>query len=339
MANPSSSARTHEPSTTSAPEDLVQALASARSVLITSHANPDGDAIGSESALALGLIALGKDVHVWNHDPTPSIYEEFAREIPWTVAERAPADDFDLLFFVECPTPERTGHSEIPSIPILVNVDHHLGNSDHGHYNWVVPSAASVSILVHQLLQALGATLDERIADALLLGLTTDTGGFRFSNTTAEAHRAAAVMLEAGASPERVARRIYESRTSGSVRLLGEVLQTLELSCDGQIASMILTHEHLERASATRQDTEGLIDYPRSIDGVEIAVLYRELEEDRYKVSLRSRGTTSVEVVARRHGGGGHRNAAGCELDGPIDEARKVLQADLVRALGTEVRS
>lgn len=321
------------------PADLVQALHDAHHVLITSHANPDGDAIGSESALALGLIALGKEVTVWNHDPTPSTYEAFIAGIPWAVAAEPPGSNFDVIFFVECPTPERTGHDALPSVPVHINVDHHLGNSEYGDHNWVIPHAASVSILIHELLGALGVEIEERIADALLLGLTTDTGGFRFSNTTASAHRAAAAMLEAGGSPERIARRIYESRTSGSVRLLGEVLQTLDLGFDDRVAFIVLTHEHLTRAGASRQDTEGLIDYPRSIDGVEIAVLFRELDGDRFKVSLRSRGTTSVESIARRHGGGGHRNAAGCELDGPLQVARETLRSDLERALGKEPSS
>ena len=320
-----------------APTDLVQALGSADRVLITSHANPDGDAIGSETALALGLMALGKEVLVWNHDPTPSNYEGFVGQVPWSVSATPPPSPFDVHFFVECPTPERTGHSTHPAVPLRINVDHHLGNTNYADHNWVIPTAASVSILIHEVLHALGVDVDAPMADALLLGLTTDTGGFRFSNTTADAHQAAAAMIVAGASPERISQRIYESRTTGSVRLLGEVLQTLELRFDGRVASITLTHDHLLRAEASRQDTEGLIDYPRSIEGVEIAVLFRELEgADRFKVSLRSRGTTSVETIARRHGGGGHRNAAGCELPGPLESARETLFSDLQGALSQE---
>lgn len=323
----------------SPPPSLIEALAAAESVLVTSHANPDGDAVGSQSALARGLESLGKRVLVWNHDPTPTLYQAFTEGIEWTVSDLPPAADFDLLFYVECPTPERTGHEQVPSIATVVNVDHHLGNTDYGHHNWVVPEAASVSILIHDLLLDLNVTVTEDMADGLLLGLTTDTGGFRFSNTTAAAHRSAAEMLEAGGSPERIARRIYESRSAASVRLLGEVLQTLDLSHGGRVATITLTHDHLQAARASRQDTEGLIDYPRSIDGVDIAVLYRELDNDRFKISLRSRGETSVEAIARRHGGGGHRNAAGCELSGPLDSARAALRRDFEAALRTEASS
>ncbi len=320
------------------PADLVQFLRSSERILITSHANPDGDAIGSEAGLAEVLSSLGKSVTVWNRDPAPSVYSNLLDPFEIVVGESPPAsfpDAFDAVFLVECPTLDRTGHDPAHFDGLhLINVDHHLGNSDYGRFNWVRPEMPSVSVLIFQLACALGAEPTEQACDALYLGLATDTGGFRFSNTTAQAHAAAAALVEAGASPERVSKQLYESRPEGALRLLAEVLRTLERSEDGRVATVELDQAMLERTGATRQDGESLIDYPRSIVGVEVVAMFRELAPESYKVSLRSRGPVSVEAVARRHGGGGHRNAAGCELNGPLSTLKPALVRELLQALG-----
>ena len=318
------------------PSALVEFLGGLERVLITTHANPDGDAIGSESGLARAFHSLGTTTMIWNRDPAPGAYADLIGALPHHIGASPPKDfpeSYDAVFFVECPTVARSGHIDVFADLTKINVDHHLGNSLYGLHNWVLPNLASVSIMIFQIAVALGATLDQTALDSLLLGLATDTGGFRFSNTSADAHRAAAAMVEAGASPERVSKTLFESRSEASVRLLGEVLTSLQRSADGAVATVLITQQMLDRAGAAHQDGESLVDYPRSISGVEIAALLREIGPDHFKASLRSRGDVSVESVARRHGGGGHRNAAGCELHGDIESLRASLVEELHQAL------
>lgn len=318
------------------PAPLIACLRDLQRILIVSHSNPDGDAIGSESGLARTLQSLGKTTTIWNHDPAPAPYAALIEDLPHQVGEIPPRDfpaAYDAVFFVECPTIQRSGHKDVFSSLTKINVDHHLGNGFYGDHNWVLPELASVSVMIFQIAIALDAKLESVALDSLLLGLVTDTGGFRFSNTSADAHRSAAALVEAGASPERVSKTLYESRSEPSLRLLGEVLSSLERSKDGTIATVLLTEEMLGRAGATHQDAESLVDYPRSIAGVEVAALLREVGNNHYKASLRSRGNVSVEAVARHRGGGGHRNAAGCELHGELAEVRNTLVQELQQAL------
>jgi bifunctional oligoribonuclease and PAP phosphatase NrnA len=318
-------------SPTKAPEDLLRRIRQGNRFLLTSHVNPDGDAIGSEMGLARILRRLGKSAVVWNRDPTPEIY----RPLPGTdrihVGAEPPAgfpEVFDGIIVLECPSPDRTGIEEHLGARPILNVDHHLGNQHYGAVNWVDTAAPAVGELVYRLAQALKVSLDPETASSLYLTLVTDTGGFRFSNATPAAFEAAAALVRDGAQPEQVSQWLYESQPLASVRLLGEMLPTLTLFADGRIATVRLTREMAERAGAGPGDSEGLIDVPRAIAGVQAVALVREREDGTWKVSLRSRGEVDVEKIARHHGGGGHRNAAGFSTSGDHDEIlRQVVEA------------
>jgi phosphoesterase RecJ-like protein len=321
---------------TRVPEDLLLRLRQGNRFVVSSHANPDGDAIGSELGLARILRGLGKGAVVWNRDPSPALY----RPIPGCdrihVGEEAPAgfpSMFDAVIVLECPSLDRTGlEAQLQAGLPLLNVDHHLGNQHYGQVNWVDPAAPAVGEMVYRLAHGLKVTLDRDTATALYLTLVTDTGGFRFSNATPVAFEAAAALVREGARPEQVAEWLYESYPLPMMRLLGEMLSTLELHHGGRIATAFVTQEMLARAGATPGDTEGLTDYPRSIAGVQAAALLREREPGRFKASLRSRGDADVERVARHHGGGGHRNAAGFEI---VGEPRDVLDRVVAELAGT----
>ncbi len=320
------------------PQALVEALSSSSAVLLTSHTNPDGDAIGSEIALARILLRLGKQVTIWNRDPTPTVYANLPGAEAIFVGEEPPAgfpSAFDQTLLLECPGIERSGHEAFLTGRDLLNVDHHLGNDMYGTVDWVDTEAPSVGEMVLRLADSLKVELDVETATALYLTLVTDTGNFRFSNATPRAFEAAGRLVTLGASPERVSGWLYESQPVGAVRLLGALLRSLELDADGRIATVCLSQEMYREAGASREDSEGLIDYPRSIGGVDVVALIRELPgSESVKVSLRSRGTISVEEVAVRHGGGGHRNAAGCRLDGvDLEAARKLLVPQLTAQL------
>lgn len=317
-------------------EQLADRIRAGRSFLLTSHTNPDGDAIGSSIGFARALRALGKSTVVWSRDPAPADFAELVAGEPFHFGEAPPPgfpDRFDTAIVLECPSLDRTGLEEpISTLPML-NIDHHLGNEGYGEIQWVDPSAASVGELVFQLLQALGAEIDSRTATALYLTLVTDTGGFRFSNTTARAFETAGALARLGASPETVTRWLYESRPLSAMRLLGEVLPTIEVHAAGRIATAWLHQDMWERSGAAPGDSEGLIDYPRSIAGVEAVALFRQLPDGNHKVSLRSRGDLDVEQIARRRGGGGHKNAAGFSSEAPRDTLFRETVQSLIQHL------
>jgi phosphoesterase RecJ-like protein len=236
---------------------------------------------------------------------------------------------------LECPSPDRTGLETHLGARPIINIDHHLGNQCYGAVNWVDSAAPAVGEMVFRLAQGLKLSLDPETASCLYLTLVTDTGGFRFSNATSAAFEAAGALVREGAHPEQVSQWLYESQPLAVVKLLGEMLQTLQIHEEGRVATGRLTREMFERAGASPGDSEGLIDHIRSIAGVDAVALIREREDGTHKVSLRSRGEVDVEKIARHHGGGGHRNAAGFSLTGDGEELRRQVASELGAALGS----
>ena len=311
------------------PPDLLEAFRSGGRFLLSSHAHPDGDAIGSEVALARLLGASGRSATIWNADPAPETYSGVTADVPIHVGRTPPPgfpDEFDFAVPLECPRLDRTDLEDALSLLPILNIDHHLGNQLYGRANWVDTEAPAVAEMVLRLARALDLEIDEPTATALYLGLSTDTGSFRFSNATPRAFEAAAELVRQGARPERVAGWVYESQSPGAVRLLAEMLGTLELHCDERVASVRLELSMFDRARARQTDSEGLIDHPRSIRGVEAVALFRERPEGDVKVSLRSRGRIDVGAIASRRGGGGHRNAAGCLVEDREDEQAVIAE-------------
>jgi phosphoesterase RecJ-like protein len=323
---------------TKAPEDLLRRIRQGNRFLLTSHVNPDGDAVGSALGLARVLRGLGKGAVVWIRDETPSIYHPLPGSERIHRGEEPPAgfpEVFDAAIVLECPSLDRTGLEERLQGMTLINIDHHLGNQHYGAFNWVDSAAPAVGEMIYRLAQGLKAALDPETATALYLTLVTDTGGFRFSNATPAAFEAAAALVREGAHPEQVSQWLYESQPLAVVRLLCEMLQTLSLHAEGRVATVTLTPEMFARAGAAAGDAEGLIDVPRSIAGVEAVALVRRRDDGTHKVSLRSRGEVDVEKIARHHGGGGHKNAAGFTVEGAAatDQVRQDVVSELAAAL------
>lgn len=321
---------------TNPPDALLKLIRKGNRFLLTSHRNPDGDSIGSALGLARVLRRMGKSAAIWNRDATPDIYRQLPGSDRIVVGEEPPAgfpDAFTAIIVLECPSLDRTGlEDQLKGIP-LINIDHHLGNQLYGKVSWVDPAAPSAGEMVHRLAHSMTVELDADTATLLYLTLVTDTGGFRFANATTAAFEAAADLVRQGAQPAKVAHWVYESRPEPMVRLLGEMLQSLELHHDGKVATALLTPEMFERAGATGGDAEGLIDTPRSIAGVEAVAVLRRQNDTHLKVSLRSRGELDVEKIAAVYGGGGHKNAAGCELEGDFPEVRRRIVENLSAAI------
>lgn len=325
-----------------APDALLDRLRQGHRFLITSHINPDGDAVGSSLGLTRVLRKLGKSSMVWLHDPVPGLYSVLPGAERVHVGTEPPKgfpEQFDAVIVLECPGLERCGLADAitgAGLPVL-NIDHHLGNEPYGQVNWVDTAAPAVGVLVHRIARALHIDLDPATADCLYLALVTDTGGFRHSNATADAFDAAADLVREGAAPDKVSQWLYESRPESAVRLQAIVLQSLELHDEGRVATAHIDHDMVEAAGAEPGDSEGLIDIPRSIAGVQAVALFRRLEDGRWKASLRSRGEVSVERVARRRGGGGHQNAAG--FTAGEDDDLDSLRAEVVEALREAIRA
>ena len=312
---------------TGEPGPAVERLASARRALLTSHMSPDGDAVGSELALAELARALGVEPVIVNRDPAPAGLDAMPGygEVRLAAAvDGGLLDGIDLVVTLECPELSRAGIEGLDRRPIL-NIDHHKGNARYGEIDYLDDTAPAVGEMVWRMFRHAGVEPSAGAATAAFVALSTDTGDFRYGNATPRAFEAAAEMVAAGARPEQVSEWVHERKTAGSVRLLGEALRTLELLAGGRLAVMSVDPEAFRRAGAEPGDTDDLIDVPRSIAGVRVTVFLKQWEPDAVRVSLRSRGELDVRAIAARFGGGGHTNAAGCTIPGGLEAARRAV--------------
>ncbi|MCW2277893.1 DHH family phosphoesterase [Heliophilum fasciatum] len=313
--------------TTTGPSELldsiVTVLTEAKKVLVVAHLIPDGDTLGSLSALLSAFGAQGIEAVGCCDDAVPRIYRFLPGMEQVYRPESMPAGPFDVVVVVDCGDLGRVGNVRpwLEKADKVVNIDHHVGNTAFGQINWLDPSAAATGEMILTLIEHAQWPIDEQIATALYTSLVTDTGSFRFSNTTPMTMRRAALLRERGAEVNRITSEIYERRSLASLRILAAALPTMTLSADGRIAWLSVSISDMERFGAVQEDLEGLIDYPRSIDGVEIAILFRQLDAQHVKVGLRSTGAADVNAVARQFGGGGHRKAAGCTFIGGLEPA------------------
>jgi len=322
---------------TDPPKALIERLRNGSRYILTSHINPDGDAVGSALGLARILHSLGKGAVAWLHDPVPAIYEPIPGSERIHSGAEPPAgfpDSFDAAVLLECPRFDRCGLEGALGQLSVINIDHHLGNEQYGEVNWVDSAAPSLGEMIYRLGKTMLVEMDATTAAILYMTLVTDTGGFRFANSTARAFDAAARLVEEGAQPELVSQWIYDNQPEARVRLLAEMLSTLELHAGGRIASVVLTPDMFERAGANASHAEDLIDVPRSISGVEALTLLKEKGDGTIRVSLRSRGDVDVETIARSHGGGGHHNAAGFTEEDSLDHLRQEMVSALTELVG-----
>jgi phosphoesterase RecJ-like protein len=318
---------------------VVSRLQQARRVVVSSHERPDGDAIGSGMALTLALRALGKDARMAMCDVPAAHLQPFPGVGELWITTDVGAT-FDAAAIMECSDLSRTGVSGLDRSPVL-NVDHHPGNTRYGVANWVDESAAACGELVYALVRALDAPLTADIATHLYLAILTDTGSFHFSHLSPRTFDIAARCVEAGANPEAIARTHYDSNRMARVRLFGSVLSAMEVDRSGRVAMLTITPEMAAAADGSYDDTEGLINFPLSVKEVEaVAFFKQDAAPDRWRVSLRSKGTADVGRIAAAHGGGGHRNAAACRLQGEAGPLRAAMMAALVSAVdGADRRS
>lgn len=293
------------------------------SFLITSHESPDGDAIGSSLALANYLVEIGKNVTVHLCDPVPEIY----RFLPLSesIVTDLPDRDYDVCFVLDVGEFRRAGKqiAACRRIKTYINLDHHKTSENFGQVNLIDTAAAATGVLVYRLITAAGRDVNYPTALCIYVALITDTGSFRYSNANPEAFSIASTMIAKKVDPWEVTAHLYESQPRARLELLALALATLAFSECGKIASLTVTLDMYAKTGTDAELTDGFINYPRSIRGVEVAIFFRELKNNSYKVGFRSKGRVDVSRLAELFGGGGHHNAAGCNIDGAIEDVRQ----------------
>jgi bifunctional oligoribonuclease and PAP phosphatase NrnA len=320
-------------------DDVVAALAAADRVLVASHENPDGDAIGSMSAAYLALSSLGKEVRLYLHEDSPLPHEYGFLPMPGLERRIDPASvEGWTLLALDCGNESRLGpgHEEIRARAAqVIDVDHHHDNSRFGDVNYIDGHASSTAEILERVFSGLGVTMSPQVAEALYVGLVTDTGRFQYRTTSPDALRLAARLVEAGADVHKVFELVFETVPFGKQRLLGRVLEHAQMFDGGRLLVSYVTRDDLSLVEGDEATTEGLIDHLRAVEGVQVAGLIREqvpLADGTItpnRVSLRSRGTIDVSVIARKSNGGGHKQAAGFSHPGSVEEIRDFIVGEV----------
>ena len=311
--------------------EIAATLAARQSFVLTSHARPDGDAIGSQLALGLALERLGKTVTFVGHDPAPMPYRGFPGVDRIQITDRTDVQA-DAAVVLECSDlsrPEVTGLDRY----FVVNVDHHLGNEMYGDVNWYDGSAAACGEMVADIIDALGVAWTQDIAAHLFLATSTDTGSFRYGPISARTFELCRRVAETRIDLAALSRQIFDSFGLGRVRLAARMMAAMELYSDNRLAVLYLDDALMAACGASIDDTEGLVNHPLGAREVLAVALFKLQPSGEYRVSLRSKGDVDVRRVAVRWKGGGHRNAAGCTVTGELAAVKQAMVAALVQAI------
>ena len=318
---------------TTSPEiqQIVDALRTRRRFVLSSHARPDGDTIGTQLAMTYALRAMGKEATVVNADPAPPPLMAFPGVPDIRIAPRADGE-FDAAIIMECGDLARTGVAGLDHF-FVINIDHHQGNTGFGQINWFDAGAAACAEMVYDLVRALGVPLSKEIATHVYLAILTDTGSFHYSGISPKTFDICRECLEAGVDPVLVARHVYDSNNMGRLKLFGAVLNVMQVDRSGRIAALYVDHEMTDAAGGTYEDTEGLVNLPLTVKEIQAVVFFKQERDDEYRVSLRSKGDIDVNAIAKAFGGGGHKNASGCTVSGRIDVLRRMLVEKIEHAI------
>ncbi len=321
-------------------DEVIEEIRSAQKFLITTHENPDGDALGSLIGMHELLKQLGKDpVMFLSADEFPLPWEY--RSMPLDGVQNEPPADLAqrTVIFLDCGNIDRMPVDFLQRDGVhIVNIDHHHDNTRFGTVNLVDAHASCTAEIVWEVAKALGAEITPAIADALYVGLVTDTGKFMYANTSARSHQMAAELIEAGLDAHAVYRRLYEQLPYSRLQLLARALNAVQRYDDGVVTATYLTRADFEETGSVETDSEGIVDHLRAVDGTKVAVLVRDLlADDRSgvrKISLRATdGTVDVSRIARGLGGGGHRQAAGASSELPLDELLATIREGIQEQL------
>ncbi len=303
------------------PDSMLDHIKNSRRVLIASHTQPDGDAIGSMLSLGLALQFLGKGTTLYNESPTPAIFR-FLPSVNQIEDRVGELGQYDLAIVLDCSDIQRIGKlgDTIDQIPVVLNIDHHVTNTQFGTCAHVDSHACATAEIVYNIITALGAPIDASMAMAIYTAILTDTGSFLFQNTNSAAFSISSEMVEKGADPYTVAQSVYATYSLGRLKLLNMVLDSIDISENGKLSIMFLSQKMMAETGTQLEDIYGLVNYAKHIEDVQVAALIRETHVGKggkgtYHVSLRSSGEVDVSIIAASLGGGGHHGAAGFKLE------------------------
>jgi phosphoesterase RecJ-like protein len=316
---------------------ICRAILDRQRFLLTSHARPDGDSIGSQLAMAYALEALGKEVRLVNADAAPDHYREFPGVDRIEIADRSDGAA-DALIVMECSDLSRTGVAGLDH-HFIINIDHHAGNRMYGALNWFDESAAACGEMVFDVIRGLGVPLSPEIATHIYLAILTDTGSFHHSNITPRTFDICRQAVEAGVNPAAMARRVFDSNSFGKLKLIGALLDTMELIDNGRLAVLTMDEGMLTVCGCTHNDTEGVINLPLTAREIQAVVFFKVGSNGEVRVSMRSKYDVDVRAVANAYGGGGHKNAAGFTVPGRLPDVRPQIVERLVAAIQEGLKS
>lgn len=317
-------------------EQILQHIKNSHRILVTSHAEPDGDCLGSLVALGLALSKLDKTITLFNSSPIPAVYR-FLPGVERIVRQINEAKEYDLAIVLDCGDIVRVGEdsSVVDQISIVINIDHHVSNTGFGAVQLIDTDACATAEIVYRLIKALEIPFDKAIATGIYLGILTDTGSFRFSNTNPAAFAISKAMIDIGVEPHTVAQRVFGTYSLGRIKLLNMALNSIEISENGKLSLMTISRSMLNSTGTSTEDIDGLINYARRIEDVKVAALIHEIKNgagkfanmNRYHVSLRSDSTVDVAKIANQFGGGGHTSAAGFQIESTLVALKeKIIQ-------------
>jgi bifunctional oligoribonuclease and PAP phosphatase NrnA len=306
---------------------IAEEIRKARTIAVLSHVRPDGDAIGSQLALALSLLSLGKTVDAWNEDGLPEAFS-FLRKSELVTVPPKDTKTFDLVIALDTATRDRLGTSlsAVGQTNCWINIDHHASNPGYGDLNYLDLTSPATGQIVFELIQEQRYPLSLEIAEALFVAISTDTGSFRYRNTSAHTFEVVAELVRQGVDVAHTSHFLYESQPKRRVLLLHELLHNAHFYADDRIGTMALTLEKKRQLGIQPADTDGLIDVIRNIETVIVAILFEELENNRVRVSMRSKSVQiDVNKICGEFGGGGHPLAAGARIRGRLEDVEKLV--------------
>jgi phosphoesterase RecJ-like protein len=315
---------------------IIQQLKNSRRVFIASHANPDGDAVGSLVAMGALLDAMNIQNILYNESPIPAVYR-FLPSVERIQQQIDAKIDFDTAVILDCGSIERIGnaHALLSSKPVvIINIDHHTTNAFFGNYQFIDQTACATAELVYRLIKKMSIAFNSVMATSIFTGIVTDTGSFRFSNTNQAAFAICNEMVQLGVAPYQVAKHLYGTYSLGRIKLLNLALDSIEISRNGKLSIMTLTQGMMQETGTHPEDADGLINYARRIEDVKVAALIQEQSNGQkpstaaksFHVSLRSDGSVDVATIAARYGGGGHSAAAGFTIQSTMGEIKERIE-------------
>ncbi|HHV98125.1 MAG TPA: bifunctional oligoribonuclease/PAP phosphatase NrnA [Clostridiaceae bacterium] len=318
--------------------DIINILRESKKVYIMPHVSVDGDGLGSSIALGLALEKIGTSVEVWLEEDVPSVYSF----LPGSKLIRVyngevdlPREDIGTVVALDAGDLARLGKRvEIfNNAEITINIDHHNTNDEFAQYNYVNVTSSSVGEILYQLIKMMGIEFDRDIATCLYVAISTDTGGFRYSNTTSVTHQIAGDLLNSGVNVADVSQKVFDTVSYEKVMLMGAAINSLELFENGKIAFITISDDVMMSTGAKEEDCDGIVNIGRNIRGVEVAVMMRSRSDGELKVNLRSNSYVNVSEIAKLYSGGGHKRAAGCTVKGNIEDIKSKLLDDIRKVL------